>query len=98
MPPRGTLPLPNDGWAIFAEPPGRRDLVEDRYWAASLERSTRRRNVRREPRIVTRGRAKVSLALTAAAIGGPASAGVASAQASTTLPGTTGANLGVGSN
>ncbi|HEX6713177.1 MAG TPA: NlpC/P60 family protein [Thermoleophilaceae bacterium] len=35
-----------DGWAILAEPPGVRDLADDRYWETSLDRSRRRRGSR----------------------------------------------------
>jgi cell wall-associated NlpC family hydrolase len=87
MPARASLPCPADGWAILADPPGRRDLVEPGYWAASLERSRRRRAVRREPRLIAAGRAKASVALAAAALGGPA-AGAASAES------TSGGSLG----
>jgi cell wall-associated NlpC family hydrolase len=75
---RHALPCSDPAWGIMAEPPGRRDLGEPLYWAASLERSRRRRLVRREPRVLAGGRAKLSLAIATAAIGGPA-AGVASA-------------------
>jgi cell wall-associated NlpC family hydrolase len=78
----------------MAEPPGRRDLIEPLYWAASLERSRRRRLVRREPRVLAGGRAKLSLAIATAAIGGPA-AGVANADSTAGSLGS--ANLSRGS-
>jgi peptidoglycan DL-endopeptidase CwlO len=77
-PARQLLPCPHDGWGILADPPGDRDLVQLHYWEASLERSRRRRLVRRQPRVLAGSRARISLALTTAAISGPA-AGVASA-------------------
>jgi peptidoglycan DL-endopeptidase CwlO len=77
-PAREPLLCPNDGWAILADPPGYRDLVQPHYWAASLERSRRRRHMRRQPRVLAHGRARLSLALATAAISGPA-AGFASA-------------------
>jgi cell wall-associated NlpC family hydrolase len=87
-PARQLLPCPHDGWGILAHPPGDRDLVQLHYWEASLGRSRRRRMVRRQPRVLASGRARLSLALTTAAIGGPA-AGAASADV---------ANLARGSN
>jgi hypothetical protein len=44
--------LHHDGWAILAEPPGRRDLGEHLLWERSLVRSRRRREyaaLRRTP-------------------------------------------------
>jgi cell wall-associated NlpC family hydrolase len=91
---RHSLPCSKSGWGILAEPPGSRDLAESVYWATSLERSRRRRLIRREPRVLTNGRARISLALATAALGGPA-AGVASAESSSGSLGV--ANLSIGS-
>jgi peptidoglycan DL-endopeptidase CwlO len=91
---RHALPCADSGWGILAEPPGQRDLGQPLIWAASLERSRRRRLVRREPRVLASGRARMSLALATAALGGPA-AGVASADTSGGSIGT--ANLSLGS-
>jgi cell wall-associated NlpC family hydrolase len=88
-PARRLLPCPNDGWGILADPPGNRDLVELRYWEASLERSRRRRLVRRQPRVLASGRARISLALTTAALSGPA-AGLASADVGNLVRGSRG--------
>jgi cell wall-associated NlpC family hydrolase len=66
--------MPNEGWAILAEPPGIRDLSQLEYWTASQERSLRRRAARRPPVLVARGRAPISIALSAVALGGPAAA------------------------
>jgi cell wall-associated NlpC family hydrolase len=69
-----TLPMPDEGWAILAEPPGIRDLSRPEYWTASQQRSLRRRAARRPPVLVARGRAPISIALSAVALGGPAAA------------------------
>ena len=89
IPARALLPCPADGWAILADPPGLRDLAQPGYWDASLQRSRRRRSVRREPRLIAAGRAKASVALAAAALGGPA-AGAASADSTTSTGGSLG--------
>ena len=41
------IPAVHDGWAILSEAPGTRDLILPDYWQRSLERSRRRRGVRR---------------------------------------------------
>jgi cell wall-associated NlpC family hydrolase len=91
------LPLPaEDGWAILAKPPGARDLVYLDHWEASLERSRRRRAARRRPPIVARGHARLSIALAAVALGGPAaSIATASQGAAATAPASD-LDLGVG--
>jgi peptidoglycan DL-endopeptidase CwlO len=86
--------MPAEGWAILADPPGVRDLSRIEYWAASQERSLRRRNARRPPVLVARGRAPISIALSAIALGGPAAA-VAGAHTSSAQTAVS-ANLGRG--
>jgi cell wall-associated NlpC family hydrolase len=87
--------MPADGWAILADPPGVRDLSCIEYWDASQERSLRRRNARRPPVLVARGRAPITIALSAIALGGPAAA-VAGAHTSSPKV-TASAGLGRGS-
>ena len=68
----GSTPPANDGWAILAAPPGHRDLAVARYWDDSRARSRRRRAARRRPALLARGGARLSVALAAVALGGPA--------------------------
>jgi cell wall-associated NlpC family hydrolase len=75
----------HDGWAILAQPPGRRDLSCPELWERSLARSHRRREATAaRRRIAQRGTvAKVSAALLAATVAAPAGQ-MAAAQATTT--------------
>jgi cell wall-associated NlpC family hydrolase len=85
----------DDAWAIFAQPPGERDLGRTEYWEVSQERSKRRREVQRRPRLARGPATRVSVALAAASIGAPVAvgaAGTATASASTTT-GTANLNL-----
>jgi cell wall-associated NlpC family hydrolase len=67
----------SDGWAILAEPPGLRDLADDRYWETSLERSMRRRGSR--PVRFRSGReVRVAAALALGVLALPAAAGASS--------------------
>src|ERR687888_390269 len=78
------MPLPaGDGWAILAQPPGQRDLGREEYWEQSLERSLRRRNARRRPRLIAAGTAPVSIALAALAVGGGGTGAAFAAQGGT---------------
>ena len=64
----------SDGWAIMAQPPGIRDLADDRYWETSLSRSLSRRGTR--PLRFRGGReVRVAAALAVATLGVPAAAG-----------------------
>jgi peptidoglycan DL-endopeptidase CwlO len=72
----GSVLPANDGWAILAAPPGHRDPAVAGYWDDSRGRSRRRRAARRRPALLARGGARLSVALAAVALGGPA-AGVA---------------------
>jgi cell wall-associated NlpC family hydrolase len=94
--PAATGHVTDDGWAIFAQPPGLRDLGLVDYWTASLERSLRRRAARRRPRIVAKGNARVSLALAAAALGAPLVAGAAGAERAAAATTTTSLGLSQG--
>ncbi|HEU4977466.1 MAG TPA: peptidoglycan-binding protein [Solirubrobacteraceae bacterium] len=96
MLPTATAVAGEDGWAIFAQPPGVRDLGLRDYWNASLERSLRRRAARRRPKVVAKGHARVSLALAAAAIGTPVATGAVAAQQAAAST-TTSLGLGMGS-
>jgi cell wall-associated NlpC family hydrolase len=69
----------DDGWAIFALPPGERDLARPEYWEVSQERSRRRREARTRPRIARGPASRVSLALAAVSIGAPAAIGATGA-------------------
>jgi cell wall-associated NlpC family hydrolase len=67
----------SDGWAILAEPPGDRDLVDPRYWETSLERSLRRRATRP----VRRGgppAVRIAATLALSSLAAPAVAGASS--------------------
>jgi cell wall-associated NlpC family hydrolase len=77
--------LEHDAWAIFAQPPGRRDLSCPDIWDRSLERSQRRREmVARRRRVADRGAlVKLSAALAVATVVAPAGQ-MAVAQAATT--------------
>lgn len=67
----------SDGWAILAQPPGLRDLADDRYWETSLTRSLKRRDMR--PVRLRRGRdARVIAALAVGVLGVPAVASASS--------------------
>lgn len=68
----GSMLPANDGWTILAAPPGHRDLAVARYWDESRARSRRRREARRRPALLARGGARLSVALAAVALGGPA--------------------------
>jgi peptidoglycan DL-endopeptidase CwlO len=67
-------------WALFAQPPGKRDLARRELWQRSLERSLRRRELAAARRPGP-SRSKVSAALVAATLIAPA-AQVARAQSS----------------
>lgn len=75
----------HDGWAILAQPPGRRDLGRPDLWERSLERSQRRREeATHRRRVSSRGTvAGVSAALAIATVAAPASQ-MAAAHATTT--------------
>src|SRR5436305_2010152 len=76
-----------EGWAILAQPPGVRDLVDGRYWETSLLRSTQRRGTR--PLRFPAGRGvRWAAALAVTAMAAPA---VASASAVDLSVGSTGA-------
>jgi cell wall-associated NlpC family hydrolase len=64
----------SDGWAILAQPPGERDLEDQRYWETSLERSLRRRGTR-PVRLRGRPHLQAAAVLALAALGAPAAAG-----------------------
>ncbi|HSD77044.1 MAG TPA: peptidoglycan-binding protein [Solirubrobacteraceae bacterium] len=92
---RPALPA-DDGWAIFALPPGERDLGRTEYWEASEERSRRRREAASRPLLARGPGAKVSVALAAAAIGGPVATGAAGAErAAASTSRATSASLGL---
>ena len=76
-----------DGWAILAEPPGIRDLVDPRYWQTSLQRSLRRRGTRPARRL-GRPATRVAAALALTAVAAP---GVADASSLDLSRGATGA-------
>jgi peptidoglycan hydrolase-like protein with peptidoglycan-binding domain len=78
-----------DGWAIFALPPGRRDLSCEDLWERSLERSQRRRQAAANRRpVAQRGTlVGVSAALAVATVAAPAGQ-MAAAQATTTTTST----------
>ena len=82
-------------WALFAQPPGKRDLARREYWQRSLERSLRRRELAAARRPGP-SRSKVSAALVAATLITPA-AQVARAQSSTATARVTTGNLRFGS-
>jgi peptidoglycan DL-endopeptidase CwlO len=88
--------LDHDGWAIFAQPPGRRDLGCPDIWERSLARSQRRRDAAANRRgIAQRGTlVKMSAALAVATVAAPAGQ-MAAAQATTTS--TSGSMLKAGS-
>jgi cell wall-associated NlpC family hydrolase len=77
--------LDHDGWAIFALPPGRRDLSCPDIWERSLARSQRRREAAaNRRRVAQRGTmVKVSAALAVATVAAPAGQ-MAAAQATST--------------
>jgi cell wall-associated NlpC family hydrolase len=86
------VPLHDDGWAIRALPPGRRDLGCRDLWERSLERSLRRREAAARRGVVYRGKgALVSAALLTATLVAPAR-DAAHAQ-STTATGTAAGSL-----
>jgi peptidoglycan DL-endopeptidase CwlO len=82
-------------WALFAQPPGKRDLARREYWQRSLERSLRRRELAAARRPGP-SRSKVSAALVAATLITPA-AQIARAQSSTANASVTTGNLRFGS-
>ena len=82
-------------WALFAQPPGKRDLARCEYWQRSLERSLRRRELAAARRPGP-SRSKVSAALVAATLITPA-AQIARAQSSTATASVTTGNLRIGS-
>jgi peptidoglycan hydrolase-like protein with peptidoglycan-binding domain len=88
--------LDHDGWAIFALPPGRRDLSCPDIWERSLARSQRRREAAaNRRRVAQRGTmVKVSAALAVATVAAPAGQ-MAAAQATSTA--TTSSMLKAGS-
>jgi cell wall-associated NlpC family hydrolase len=88
--------LDHDGWAIFALPPGRRDLSCPDIWERSLARSQRRREAAaNRRRVAQRGTmVKLSAALAVATVAAPAGQ-MAAAQATSTA--TTSSMLKVGS-
>lgn len=81
MPHESSVPaLPcagSDGWAILAQPPGNRDLIDLRYWETSLERSLRRRGTR-PLRIGRRPHLQAAVVLALAGLAAPAVAGASS--------------------
>jgi cell wall-associated NlpC family hydrolase len=82
--------MEHDGWAILAQPAGRRDLGCPDLWERSLARSQRRREAAAaRRRVAQRGTVvKVSAALAVASVAAPAGQ-MAAAQASTHGVGTT---------
>src|SRR4051794_31906843 len=72
----------DDGWAIYALPPGRRDLGEHEVWERSLVRSRRRREREAARRANVPTARKVGLALAATTILAPLSQTTALAQQS----------------
>ncbi|MDX6725836.1 MAG: peptidoglycan DL-endopeptidase CwlO [Baekduia sp.] len=92
--------LPDDCFAIFAKPPGLRDLAAPEVWEHSLARSRRRRQAAAArvialPKTAT---ARISAALIAAGIVGQSGTLLGAAQAAqTTTTTTTGGNLQTGS-
>ncbi|MDX6723315.1 MAG: hypothetical protein QOD73_1719, partial [Solirubrobacteraceae bacterium] len=64
--------MSGEGWAIFALPPGRRDLGSFELWQRSLERSQRRREAAAARR-ASRHKRAVPTALIAATLIAPAS-------------------------
>lgn len=76
--------IDHDGWAILAQPPGRRDLGCPELWERSLARSQRRRDLAAgRRRVAQRGTlVKVSAALAVATVAAPAGQ-MAAAQATT---------------
>jgi peptidoglycan DL-endopeptidase CwlO len=66
--------IDHEGWAILAQPPGRRDLGRHDLWERSLARSQRRReSAAGRRRVVQRGTVvKVSAALAVASVAAPA--------------------------
>jgi peptidoglycan DL-endopeptidase CwlO len=67
----------SDGWAILAQPPGERDLEDQRYWETSLERSQRRRGTR-PVRLKGRPHLQAAAVLALAGLAAPAAAGASS--------------------
>jgi hypothetical protein len=63
------IPAVDDSWAILSRPPGVRDLGLPHYWSHSLQRSQRRRALRRGA-VVERGRSRMGVAVAALAFGG----------------------------
>jgi cell wall-associated NlpC family hydrolase len=91
------VPLHDDGWAIRALAPGRRDLGCPELWERSLERSLRRREMAARRGVVYRGKgALVSAALMTATLVGPAR-DAAHAQGTTASGAVTGSLLRTGS-
>lgn len=63
---------PDDGWAIFAEPPGSRDLGSPEIWWRSMERSRlRRERAANSARVMRTKRARMSTAVIAATLLAP---------------------------
>lgn len=93
--PRAAVPFnpADDGWAIFAAPPGVRDLGCPEPWLASQARADRRRAQANQVPVVPRARATVSAALVAAAVGGPFTAAAAAHKTTTATSTTTAATV-----
>jgi cell wall-associated NlpC family hydrolase len=91
--------LPDDCFAIFAKPPGLRDLATPEVWEHSLARSRRRRQAAAArvialPKTAT---ARISAALIAAGIFGQSGTLLGAAQAAQTTTTTNGGSLQTGS-
>jgi peptidoglycan hydrolase-like protein with peptidoglycan-binding domain len=81
---------PDDGWAIFAEPPGSRDLGSPEIWWRSMERSRQRRErAAHSARVMKTKRARMSTAVIAATLLAPV-ASTANAQQGTAASTNTG--------
>src|SRR3954447_15188717 len=86
----------DDGWAIFAEPPGTRDLGCPEIWWRSAERSRlRRERAAATARVMRTRRARVSTMLLATTLLAPVTTDAAGQQSATTS--TTGGRLTKGS-
>src|ERR1044072_3093220 len=81
---------PDDGWAIFAEPPGSRDLCSTEIWWRSMQRSRQRgQRAAHSARVMKTKKARMSTAVIAATLLAPV-ASTANAQQSTATSTNTG--------
>lgn len=88
-----------DGWAIFAPPPGERDLASPVLWQRSQERAHRRRiqAEARRPGLPRTARGRVAGALTAVTLVAPVAPLAAAAQAAKPAAGAVSGTLSLGS-